>query len=333
MRSWAAAMALCAASVAHADETVVTHRVAVPLDGSVIDVGPLLGEERTVVFEGTVSNHLDGAELDAFARSTDRVRFEADGPWVLLPAGAQVVDEDVEGHRYTVRFAEGPAPVSFAVGRLARMQLVTRSEQARSLSGRIEALVMGHPAPAAAGIVEPGRPSPGVAEDAGVSWLAVGSGIAALPLFGLLLFGMRRRKPEEDALSMLLKRAERAMSSIGTEAQRLGPAFRDVEVASERLMDAARDTKTHADELDAARARIAGEGVEATERRRELMRERRLAEERLEGLVERLEGVAARLASQVADHARAKGVDDVLGKLGDELDLALRADDEARATT
>lgn len=301
----------------------ITHRVALPLDGTPVDLRGVLGPERTLTLEGTVSSRSDGSEIDAFARRAGGVRFEADGPFVFLPPGTELIEEDPVAHRYLVRLpSAAPPTVAFALGRVAARQLQTRSQAAASLHGRIEVQVHGGPL-AAAAAASPVRGA--VARHAPASVASASWWLGLVALFPLGAWVLRRRSPSRRRD---LARARRAVRSIDHEARRLGPAFDGVVVASRELLDRAQGLAAHRREIARALDRIQGGGEAAQRRRDALLAEARGVEANLAALVAHLEGVAAELAAQVAGHARVKDLSARLAEMGAELELALAADRE-----
>lgn len=317
---------LCAllAFPAFAQVTEVTDRLALPADGSPLDLEALLGPSRTVVLQGTFSNGHDGSEIDPFARRGESARFQADGPFVLVPPETEVLEEDLEGHRYVLRFPEGTrATMAFAIGRLAAQQLQTRSEAAALLTGRIEVLV--HGAPPAPVVDEP-QPADIVApvpDETSNGWLWGLLGL--IPIGGGLLFWRSRR----DEWKEWLARAAAAVKNIEREGARLGPAFDDAVAASRDLHERAVKMRQHAADVVAARGRIAGSSGQAAAKKEQLAAELKSLEVNMEALVGRLEGVAAQMSAQVADQTKVKDLDSTLAAVGRELDIAIAADREA----
>lgn len=306
----------------------VTHRLALPLDGTPLDLSGLLGPDRTFALEGTISSRVDGAEVDAFARRVSGVRFESDGPFVFLPPGAEVVEDDPVTHRYVVRLpADAPPVVAFAIGRLAARQLQTRTEAAAALHGRIEVQVHG-PAPALT--PQASTPAPPLAASSLASVPFGGDvGLGLLGLVGLLpagLWAWRKRAPHRRRRA--LTRARRAVRSIDQEARRLGPAFDGVVVASRTLLERAEGMAAHHREIERALRRIGGAGAAAQRRRDGLVAEASAVEANLDALAGHLEGVAAELAAEVAGHARVRDLAARLGEMTSELEVALEADRE-----
>ena len=319
---------LCTTALAQeAELTEVTERLALPADGSPLDLDSVLGPSRIVELRGTFSNAHDGSEIDPFARRGESARFQADGPFVLVPPGTEVLEEDLEGHHYVLRFPEDTrATLAFAIARLAGQQLHTRTEAANLLTGRIEVLVHGVapvPVEAETAAIVPTPPAP---ESTTMGWLWGLLGL--IPVGGGLLFWRSRR----DEWKEWLARASAAVRSIEREAARLGPAFDDAVGASRDLHERAKKMRAHAAEIAAAQARIAGTSGEATARKEQLVAEGKALEVNMEALVGRLEGVAAQMSTQVAGQAKVRDLDDTLAAVGRELDIAIAADREAASS-
>lgn len=310
-----------------ADEaTIVSERLALPLDGRVVDLEHLLDEHRLVEVVGTVSRA--GSTLDAFHRQASGTDFEADGPFVLFPEGAEIVADDLATHSYRVRLPEGDARVSFAIARIAAANLLTRSEAVASLRGRLELLVRTAPIAAPA-------PDPAPTFAAAMGSSRPGSSTLVPVVLGALVFGLilggilwRRR----DRWARWSRRARRAVGAVAREGRRLGPAYDPVVATAEELGELAAKVREHAREIAKSKERITGVGAEARALEDELDDQMRVAEARMEALVSKLEGVAARLAAEVADHARVDALDESVGTLGRELEIALVSDREARSS-
>ncbi|MCU0675733.1 MAG: hypothetical protein MUE69_23435, partial [Myxococcota bacterium] len=86
-------------TVAHAQELCVPGALgtALPLDGT-----PVLVDAREIELHGTIDSLHDGAVLDAFARRSDGRTFVAEGPFVALPEGSELVHEDLATHGYRI---------------------------------------------------------------------------------------------------------------------------------------------------------------------------------------------------------------------------------------
>ena len=299
-------------STALAEDAV--ERVVLSLQGATVDVSA--GD--IITFEGTLTSTHDGAEFDAFSRRAHGLEFVDAGPFVNVPTGSELVEADREAHRYVVRVGQD-GQVAFAIERIAMQQLVTRSDAAASLRGALELarpVIVDAPAPALAAAALDDESTP--------AWP-----FGVLLAFGSGLFAVGRRR--SDGFGPLLRRARRAHAQVVLEAKRLGPAFEPVTDSTQRLVETLSSLRAHCKEADAARARIRGRGSEAVSRRLGLAGEAADSLKQAVEIVDRLEGVAAHMASAVADHARATGVEDALLLVKTDLGLALDADDAARA--
>jgi hypothetical protein len=327
-RSIAAALigALAIGSVAQAQELCVPGALgtALPLDGT-----PVLVDVREIELRGTVDSLHDGAVLDAFARRSDGRTFVAEGPFVALPEGSELVHEDLATHGYRVRLPPGgPHLVAFAIGRVGAAQLRTRSEVLADLRGEITLCAVREPALVVGEVVMAATPTPEVRG----SWVPTSvlfGGLGATFAIGLALASFRARSRE--AWPRLARRAARAVRAVDREVTRLGPAFSPVAAQSREVHDAFEQVRAHATELVRAAARIDGEGREAATRREALRADADVARARAEALVDRLEATAAALAAELAEQHRAHDVDERASRLGKELELAVGADREARA--
>lgn len=328
-RARAIAVALFAAAsslgtVAHAQELCVPGALgtALPLDGT-----PVLVDAREIELRGTIDSLHDGAVLDAFARRSDGRTFVAEGPFVALPEGSELVHEDLATHGYRIRLpAGGPHLVAFAIGRVGAAQLRTRSEVLADLRGAIAVCAIREPALVVGDVVmaAPTSEPRGSRVPLGVLG-ALGAALA----FGFALAWRRARS--RDAWPRLVRRAARAVRAVDREVTRLGPAFSPVAAQSREVHDAFEQVCAHATELVRAATRIDGEGREAATRRESLRADADVARARAEALVDRLEATAAELAAELAEQHRAHDVDERASRLGKELELAVGADREARA--
>lgn len=320
---------LTAASAVRA-EPVVVERLPLALDGSPLDLGPALGLGGEIELRGTVSSTHDLSVMDAFSRRVDGRTFVADGPFVWLPEGSELVAADRAAHTYRVRLPPHDRRIAFAIGRVASAQLQTRGETYAGLRGGIEVwIVRPSTAPAVLEAEEEADPvlTASVAEAQGVSGFALAGTAVATPLLGWALLRRRRR----DAWRPLMKRAERARRATDAEAARLGPAFSPVVLQAEEVFGVFERVRAHARATEASAARIRGEGREARARRAALRAEAGALVARGEALVDRLEGVAASLAAEVAEQQRVDGVEARVSALAQELELAVSCDREARA--
>lgn len=332
-RARAIAVALFAAAsslgtVAHAQELCVPGALgtALPLDGT-----PVLVDAREIELRGTIDSLHDGAVLDAFARRSDGRTFVAEGPFVALPEGSELVHEDLATHGYRIRLpAGGPHLVAFAIGRVGAAQLRTRSEVLADLRGAIAVCAIREPALVVGEVVMAAAPTPeGRGSRVPLGVLGVLGALGAALAFGFALAWRRARS--RDAWSRLVRRAARAVRAVDREVTRLGPAFSPVAAQSREVHDAFEQVRAHATELVRAATRIDGEGREAATRRESLRADADVARARAEALVDRLEATAAELAAELAEQHRAHDVDERASRLGKELELAVGADREARA--
>lgn len=332
-RARAIAVALFAAAsslgtVAHAQELCVPGALgtALPLDGT-----PVLVDAREIELRGTIDSLHDGAVLDAFARRSDGRTFVAEGPFVALPEGSELVHEDLATHGYRIRLpAGGPHLVAFAIGRVGAAQLRTRSEVLADLRGAIAVCAIREPALVVGEVVMAAAPTPeGRGSRVPLGVLGVLGALGAALAFGFALAWRRARS--RDAWPRLVRRAARAVRAVDREVTRLGPAFSPVAAQSREVHDAFEQVRAHATELVRAAARIDGEGREAATRRESLRADADVARARAEALVDRLEATAAALAAELAEQHRAHDVDERASRLGKELELAVGADREARA--
>lgn len=320
---WVALALLVAGSAAAQDRWTVAHRVALPLSGAPIDLATLAGpgeDPVRIALKGSYSFAVDGSRIDAFGAHGARHSDVAQGAFVILPPGAQIVARDPLAHRYELEIPRsGSMPIAFNVTPLAMRHLMTASEARASLSGAIE---LEH-------LVPPPAPPPVatvVAQEASalspLSWAGGGLGLGAL--FGLgLLLARRRRDPKLT----LLRRARRAQRSIASECAALGPAFDPVAASALRLLEAAERSEVHRHEVERAIARTRW-AASATAERARLHEQSERARRRTVDIVTRLEQTATTLAGRRAEAASATGVDALLGELGDDLDAAVSAEED-----
>ena len=125
----------------------------------------------------------------------------------------------------------------------------------------------------------------------------------------------------------LYEHAIRANEAIAREVVALGPAFDPVAASAIRLHEAAQQHAAHHGSIERALARTA-EMSGAQARRMDLAARKGEVRAKLEDLVARLEETAAELAGRNADATRARGVEAMLGTLGDDLDAAVSAEEE-----
>ena len=346
---------------------VVAHRLPLPLDGRALDLSARWPDESAatrsrasggaratpdavvaIAITGTLSYAIDGSEIDAMARRSGGTRFEADGPFVRLPAGARLVASDPDAHRYVFELdADGDRDLRLLTSRLAAHSLVPLSEAANALSGRLDVEVLKPSMAAAAN--GPGslgnprsqprdgatlRPS-GFPVHALLSGGSLGGGslsgglLVVSSFVALIALGMLRRfRPEQR----LVARARRAHRAVGDEAAHLGPAYDGVVAASGRLMEAVSTTIERIGSASDTLSRTAWVVSSAARCRRVALRQERLAEvARLATLTDRLEELATELASLRVGRARAADLEGLLGDLGEHIDVAVGADREANA--
>jgi hypothetical protein len=325
------ALGAVGAHEARADVAYVSERLVLPLDGRPLDVAPFArpfdGRIR-IVIDGAVFSSVDGNAYDAFTRRVgDRV-LQEDGPFVLLPPGARVLESDPIAHRYTVELpARATAPLAFATSKLVSRYFLPRSEVAHRLDGKITVEVLAPTASPAASTAPPSfeaslaQPTP--PEDGGDPlgfWVALFS--MPLPLLWLL-----RRSPEEQRQ---LRRIERAMRAIDAEAHRLGPAFLPVISAARRVSDAADGIGRDAKRARAAYRRTAWvESSAAGLRRQEVQEREGELVHRLSKLAEQLEVLATELTAVDLDGASTRRLSTRLRDLMQELEEAVAARNEA----
>ena len=321
-------LALSLAAPASADWTV-SRRLELPRSGMPVDLAPyaIPGDApMRVVLVGSYSYLLDGSEIDAVSRTVSGQRDVASGPFVALPPGTRVLDEDVVAHRYTVEIPRASSmPIALNVIGLANRDLVTASEARGNLSGAIEIEVLVPPAPppsastqAATAITHTANAVPPSA------WVGGALGVTILSMLAFV-FARRRR----EHVAVLLRRAGRARAAIAKEVLALGPAYDPVSASADRLGEAARQHAEHHRSITDALARTSfASSAEAAEGRASLARRRVEVLTRLEALVARLEETATQLAGRNAEAGRAVGVDRLLADLGADLDSAVEAEDE-----
>lgn len=301
-------------------------RTALPLDGT-----PVRVEGRELELRGTVDSLHDGSVLDAFTRRSDGRTFVADGPFVALPEGSELVHEDAAAHTYRVRLpSEGPHLVAFALGRVGASQLRTRSEVLADLRGAIELCAIRPLAAAPADATVLSERTSSAAPRSLGPWLGAAGLVLWLAIGGVVGMAAARRRARES-WRVLDRRASRSVRAAEREVVRLGPAYAPVAAQAREVLELFERVRAHARELESAATRIEGEGREARAKRDALRSEGVAAIARGESLVERLEGTAAALAAELAEQHRVHDVDDRALRLGRELELAVASDREARA--
>lgn len=318
-----AILAVILGSSARAEE-VVTHRLPLPLEGRPVDVAALAGPGEGPVrvrITGTISATIDGSELDALTRRTRGRQFVTDGPFVLLPSRARLVEADPEAHSYLFELPRQPSlPVAANLAPLAVRHLVTRSELLAGCYGALELEVLGRAQPAAI-------PAPSGAGDGDEPVILVATVAAATALALLLALVVRRRQRRPELA--LLSRARDAGAAVEAEARPLGPAFGHVVAAAVELVEAARASSAQVEVARAASRRL--RRLPGAGRQRAVLDDqRRDGLERLRGIAGRLEDAAGALAARHADACCRRDLEDNLVALSDELDSAVAATEEAR---
>lgn len=322
MRLLAAGLVLlCAASASAQEGWTVAQRAPLPHNGQPLDLASMAAAHEEVVrvrFVGSYSFSVDGSEIDAMARTANGTRDVTAGPFVVLPPGSRVIEEDPVAHRYTVEIPRAASmPVSFNVLGLATRHLMTRTEALDAMVGAIEVEHLVPPPPPPTPTAQVARAADGVPM---MAWVGGGTGAALLILMGFF-FARRRRDPIQE----LLRRARRANSAIAREVIALGPAFDPVAASAERLSEAAGQHARHHGAIERALARTAAMG---SDRRRELVIKRDDARLGLESLVERLEDTATALAGRTADTGRVRDVEALVSALDIDLGAAVEAEEE-----
>ncbi len=326
----AAAMAaiavLFAVGEAHAWQERALHRDVLAVDRPVVELGPVIAEgdgPARVELRGSISSRVDGTTVDAVSRWSGDVRLRADAPWIVVPEGTTIVEEDPAAHRYVLAVPRSrDARIELAVRRLAHEHFLTPSELRERTTGAIEVRVLERvPEPAAlARVAEAAGPARGAA-------LAAGAASASLFLVLIAALASRRSRHADRAL---VRRARRAVRAVEREVDRLGPAFADVATSARGMLDGALAVQAHLGEVRDALGRTRRlSSAGAAERRLELHRQAREALDRLVHLVDRLEATATQLAARTAEHARARDIDARERDLDSDLDTAVSADAEA----
>jgi hypothetical protein len=305
------------------DRWTVAQRVALPMSGAPIDLAILAGpgeEPVRIALTGSYSFAVDGSRIDAFGAHSASRSDVAEGAFVILPPGAQIVARDPLAHRYELEIPRsGSMPVAFNVLPLAMRHLMTASEARASLTGAIE---LEHLVPPAPDLPMPVVVAYEASALSPLSWAGGGVGLGAL--FGLGLLLARRRR---DPMLTLLRRAQRARRSIASECAILGPAFDPVAASTLRLFEAAERSEAHRREVERAIARTQW-ATSATAERARLHEQSERARLRIVDIVTRLEQTATTLAGRRAEAASATGVETLLGELGDDLDAAVSAEED-----
>jgi hypothetical protein len=285
---------------------------------------------------GTITDGIDGAEIDALGRRLGGLDAPSER-WVVRPAGAREIERDPAGHTVTLEVPPGAAlQVGIDVGALAASHLVTASEMRARLDGAIEVevLVPASALPAEMPAEVPAEmpaevPAHAPARAAATSSPLVPYGGGALVLgLGLALARWRRFLAPGRAL---LDRARRAHTALVRDARRLGPQFEGVIGPADALLEGARRSSQHLVEIERAlRDTAFVESAAAAARLDALRAERASALRRLEDGVSGLEEAVVRLAHSRADRAAVTDLAAVLGRLGDEITIGREVDAELR---
>lgn len=327
----AAGAALAAPAAAQEDEWIAIRRVAVSasaplaeLNGGLSSANVARGTPLRLVVSGTVTDGIDGAELDAVARFASGVRDEIRPP-LRLPAGARVTHADELAHRYEVDVAPG-TDLRFAldVAGLAARHLVTASELRARLDGAIEIELLVPRSAVVPPVVPAGAGAAPLAPGSSLPGLALGSALGAL---GLALALRRRRARAEDEL--LLGRAVRAHAALGTKARALGPQFTGAIGPADRLLAAVHTGRGHLAAIDRALAESAFvESAAAVARRTELRQGRDAALARIAAATGALEEALVALGASTANRSAAADMERSLLDLGAEVEVGRAVDRE-----
>jgi len=323
------ALALCLGLASSAAAQHVLTRVSLPVDGRWVDVRAFVppGDAPVrVALTGTLSSAADGSEIDAMSRWAAGARIDAEGPFVVLPRGSRLLEQDPGIHRYVIEIPrQDDMRVAFDVTPIATRHLMTPTEVRAGLSGAVEMEILAPPlAPAVLAL-----PSPR-AETSLLPFAAFAGGAAGAPLLALFgwLFARRRRRRVDERL---LRRSRAALRAVERESAPLGPAFGEVAVQARHMLDGALDVQRHFRAARAAERRTRGLRAEgAAARRGELREQQREALTRLRDIAERLEETATQLASHGAGQARTQDLDALLRGLDMEVSTAVSADEEAQ---
>jgi hypothetical protein len=261
---------------------------------------------------------IDRAEIDALTyRVGEALESE---PFVNLPRGARLRSGDRLSHRYV--FVITPSrvmPLNLNLAKLAARHLVTLEEIIQNLSGGIEFELRS--------LLPPAIVQGGLKQDQDKRWDLWNA--LELGAFITLLFVARysfiwQSKKEERHLMQRLKRARRA---VIREAKRLGPLFKEIITASDKLFLTALAIVNRLRQARSAyrRTRSFCETA-ALARRTEITHVIDDSIKQLKLIVARLEETATRLAIFNAQPLPPSSVDDALNHLGIEISIALDAD-------
>ncbi len=317
-------------AAAQEDDWIAIRRVAVSgsaplaeLGSGLLTAGVAAGAPLRLVVSGTVTDGIDGAELDAVARFASGVRDEVRPP-LRLPAGARVTHADEVAHRYELEVAPG-TDLRFVldVGGLATRHLVTASEMRARLDGAIEIELLVPRSAIAPPLASASAGAAPLAAGSSLPGLALGSALGAL---GLALALRRRRRTEDE---LLLDRAIRAHAAIGKKARALGPQFTGTLAPAERLLAAVRAGRGHLGAIDRAlRDSAFVESAAAVARRAELRTSRDAALARIARATGTLEEALVALGASTADRSAVTDMERSLLDLGAEVEVGRAVDRE-----
>lgn len=278
-----------------------------------------------VRLRGSVSDGLDGAELDALGRRVGGIDEPSDR-WVVRPPGAREIERDAASRTVTLELPPG-SDLRFGINvmALATSHLVTASEMRDRLDGAIEVALL---VPASA--IPADAPGAALAEPTASGLVPYGTFAGGLLATLALVVGLRRRSPPAPELE-LLARARRAHEKLAKDAKTLGPQFEGVIAPGDKLLEAAKRSCAHLSELDRSLKETAFVKSAAAEARVEELRiERVRALRRLEDVVSGLEEAVVRLAHSRADRVAVTDIAGALAKIGDEVAIGREVDAELR---
>lgn len=312
------------------DEWVVLGRAAASPGSPMLELDSTLAAQHVapgtpvrVSLHGTVSDGLDGAEIDALGRRLGGT-FEPSDRWVIRPPGARVLEADAAAHQIVLEVPAG-SDLRFGlnVPALATAHLVTASEMRGRLDGAIEVALM--------------VPASAIPSDApAAAAVAPTTSLAPYGVFGgtllalALALGLRRRKGAPPELE-LAARARRAHDKLVKDARALGPQFEGVIAPGDKLLEATQRSLAHLLEIDRSLKETAFvKSAAAGARVRELEGERKSALHRLEDVVSGLEVAVVRLAASRADRAAVTDIAGALSRTFDEVTIGREVDAELR---
>ena len=326
--------ALHAPASAEDERWVLVGRAAVSPRTPGLALGPVLAAAGVrgdapvrLRLRGTITDGIDGAEIDALGRRLGALDDPSER-WVVRPAAAREIERDPAGHAVTLEVPPGSAlHLGIDVGALAARHLVTASEMRERLDGAIEVEVR-----VPAGALPSEAPAAIAAVRAPTSRAAAYGGGAMLAALGALLGGvLARRRRSASAVHVLLARARRAHAALVRDARALGPPFEGVIGPADALLEGAKRSSQHLFEIDRAlRDTAFVQSAAAAARLDALRAERRSALRRLEDGVSGLEEALVRLAHSRADRAAVTDLAGVLTRLGDEIAIGREVDAELR---